>query len=56
MTYDWRLSVPMLEQLDGYFTKLKATVEITCKLQNQKVKGGVLLSNGCCLTIFAQAD
>ena len=38
VTYDWRLSVPMLEQRDGYFTKLKATVEIMCKLQNQKVR------------------
>ena len=38
VTYDWRLSVPMLEQRDGYFTKLKATIEITCKLQNQKVR------------------
>eukprot|EP00891_Asterochloris_glomerata_P002292 jgi/Astpho2/2292/e_gw1.00040.193.1_t len=37
VTYDWRLSVPMLEQRDGYFTKLKATIEIMCKLQNQKV-------------------
>ena len=38
VTYDWRLSVPMLEQRDGYFTKLKATIEIMCKLQNQKVR------------------
>ncbi|KAL0043739.1 hypothetical protein WJX82_004801 [Trebouxia sp. C0006] len=37
VTYDWRLAVPLLEQRDGYFTKLKAAIEGTHKLHKQKV-------------------
>ena len=37
VTYDWRLAVPLLEQRDGYFTKLKAATEGAHKLHKQKV-------------------
>ena len=37
MTYDWRLAVPLLEQRDGYFTKLKAAIEGAHKLHKEKV-------------------
>lgn len=38
MTYDWRLAVPLLEQRDGYFTKLKAAIEGAHKLHKEKVR------------------
>lgn len=31
MSYDWRLSFPMLEERDGYMTKLKANIEALVK-------------------------
>lgn len=37
VTYDWRLAVPLLQQRDGYFTKLKAATEGTHRLHQQKV-------------------
>ena len=37
VTYDWRLAVPLLEQRDGYFTKLKAMIEGAHKLHKWKV-------------------
>ena len=36
-TYDWRLGVPNLEVRDGYFTRLKARIEMTHHLNNEKV-------------------
>ena len=36
-TYDWRLGVPNLEVRDGYFTRLKRSIEITHQLHNEKV-------------------
>ncbi|KAI9594975.1 Lecithin:cholesterol acyltransferase-domain-containing protein [Syncephalis fuscata] len=35
--YDWRLSFANLEKRDQYFSKLKGTIELACKLDNQKV-------------------
>lgn len=34
--YDWRLAYPDLEKRDKYFTKLKATIEITVKAEGEK--------------------
>lgn len=36
-TYDWRLAFPLLEERDGYFTKLKAHIEATHKTSGKKV-------------------
>jgi Lecithin:cholesterol acyltransferase len=35
--YDWRLSVANMERRDGYFTRLKNSVEVSSRLNNQKV-------------------
>ena len=37
MAYDWRLSFSMLEERDGYLTKLKHTIEAFAKTEGQKV-------------------
>ena len=37
-TYDWRLAVPLMQQRDGYFTRLKNRVEIMHQLQGEKVR------------------
>lgn len=66
VTYDWRLAVPLLEQRDGYFTKLKAAIEGTHKLHKQKVChvdccmqtrviSMVLLYTGCCVHLWFEA-
>ena len=40
-TYDWRLSVPALEERDGFFTRLKARCEaMVATNQNGKRDGG----------------
>jgi len=39
MSYDWRLSFPLLEERDGYFTRLKYHIEAM-----QKTKGKVVLA------------
>ncbi|KAL3135758.1 hypothetical protein ABBQ32_007321 [Trebouxia sp. C0010 RCD-2024] len=36
VTYDWRLAVPLLQRRDGYFSKLKGTIESTVSLHNVK--------------------
>ncbi len=36
--YDWRLSVPNMEKRDGYFSNLRSVVEVTVKLQHEKVR------------------
>ena len=43
VTYDWRLAVPLLEQRDGYFSKLKGAIESAHKLHKQKVQAA------CCM-------
>jgi len=35
MGFDWRLGFPMLEERDGYFTKLKVNIEAMVKLEGQ---------------------
>lgn len=42
MSYDWRLGYEYLESRDGYFTKLKASIETHHKTRGQKV---VLISH-----------
>lgn len=37
MSYDWRLSFPMLEERDGYFTKLKMNIEAMRKTAGRPV-------------------
>jgi hypothetical protein len=37
MAFDWRLSIPLLEQRDGYFTRLRASVEVMRALHGEKV-------------------
>ena len=37
MAYDWRLSFPMLEQRDGYLTKLKVNIEAMVKTTGMPV-------------------
>ncbi|KAK9805752.1 hypothetical protein WJX73_005728 [Symbiochloris irregularis] len=36
-TYDWRLAVPVLQQRDGYFTRLKNRIEVMHELHGEKV-------------------
>ena len=38
-TYDWRLGVPLLEVRDGYFTRLKRSIELAHQLHDEKVRG-----------------
>mmetsp|Transcript_35070 Transcript_35070/g.70894 ORF Transcript_35070/g.70894 Transcript_35070/m.70894 type:complete len:705 (-) Transcript_35070:2760-4874(-) len=42
MSYDWRLGYPILEQRDGYFTKLQYTIEANVRSRGEKV---VLISH-----------
>lgn len=42
MSYDWRLAYPVLEERDGYFTKLRYTIEGHVKSRGEKV---VLISH-----------
>ena len=35
--YDWRLSPTALEQRDGYFTRLKSSIEVMVKLHGVRV-------------------
>ena len=42
MSYDWRLAYPMLEKRDGYFTKLRYTIEAFHRSTGEKV---VLMSH-----------
>lgn len=37
MSYDWRLSFPLLEERDGYFTRLKHHIEAMHKTNGRKV-------------------
>ncbi len=37
MSFDWRLSFPMLEERDGYFTKLKGNIEALVKTSKEPV-------------------
>lgn len=37
MSYDWRLSFPLLEERDGYFTRLKYHIEAMHKTNGRKV-------------------
>jgi len=50
-SYDWRLSFPMLEERDGYLTKLKFRIEAQVKYSGNKV---VIASHsmGCLLVHF----
>jgi phospholipid:diacylglycerol acyltransferase len=34
--YDWRLAFANLEKRDQYFSKLKVTIELANKIDNQK--------------------
>lgn len=36
-TYDWRLAVPLMQQRDNYFTRLKLRVELLHSLHQTKV-------------------
>ena len=54
VTYDWRLAVPLLEQRDGYFTKLKSAIEGVYKLHKQKVISWC--STGCLLSMVKDAS
>ncbi|KAL6750042.1 Lecithin:cholesterol acyltransferase-domain-containing protein [Haematococcus lacustris] len=37
MAYDWRLAVPLMEARDGWFTRLKLTVEMLASMSGHKV-------------------
>ncbi|KAG2454537.1 hypothetical protein HYH02_000382 [Chlamydomonas schloesseri] len=37
MPYDWRLAVPMLEERDGYYTRLRRTIEQLVELTGERV-------------------
>lgn len=35
--YDWRLALPNLERRDGYFSRLRARIEVLTKTRGEKV-------------------
>ncbi|KAG2436350.1 hypothetical protein HXX76_006657 [Chlamydomonas incerta] len=37
MPYDWRLAVPLLEERDGYYTRLRRTIEQLVELTGERV-------------------
>ncbi|GIL78558.1 hypothetical protein Vretifemale_7931, partial [Volvox reticuliferus] len=37
MPYDWRLAIPLLEERDGYFTRLRLAIEALAEVSNERV-------------------
>ncbi len=42
MPYDWRLSLPVMQQRDGYYLRMKATIEVMVAMEGEKA---VLISH-----------
>ncbi|GLI65076.1 hypothetical protein VaNZ11_008503 [Volvox africanus] len=37
MSYDWRLAIPLLEERDGYFTRLRLAIEALAEVSSERV-------------------